>query len=107
MSATVLEALQAQRVGKDDSQPLFDAYARPNGNTALSAILMKHLRKTITDKQKSIHSLRHKLKDDLRNTGCDSSLADAILGHTTAGVGSRYGSGYNPEVMRQALVKVW
>ena len=107
LSATVLEALQAQRVGKDDSQPLFDAYARPNGNTALSAILMKHLRKTITTKQKSIHSLRHKLKDDLRNTGCDSSLADAILGHTTAGVGSRYGSGYNPDVMRQALVKVW
>ena len=107
LSATVLEALQAQRVGKDDSQPLFDAYARPNGNTALSAILMKHLRKVITTKQKSIHSLRHKLKDDLRNTGCDSSLADAILGHTTAGVGSRYGSGYNPEVMRQALVKVW
>ena len=107
LSATVLEALQALRVGKEDDQPVFDAYARPNGNTALSAILMKHLRTVITTKQKSIHSLRHKMKDDLRNTGCDSSLADAILGHTTAGVGSRYGSGYNAEVMRQALVKVW
>ena len=107
LSATVLEVLQAQRVGKEDEEPLFPKYARGNGNTALSATLMKHLRKVITTKQKSIHSLRHKMKDDLRNTGCDSSLADAILGHTTAGVGSRYGSGYNPEVMRQALVKVW
>jgi integrase len=107
LSDTVIEALQALRTGKEDDQPIFDAYARANGNTAMSAILMKHLRKAITNKQKSIHSLRHKMKDDLRNTGCDSSLADAILGHTTAGVGSRYGSGYNPEVMRQALMKVW
>jgi integrase len=107
LSDKAVEALQALRTGKEDDQPIFDAYARANGNTALSAILMKHLRTVITTKQKSIHSLRHKMKDDLRNTGCDSSLADAILGHTTAGVGSRYGSGYNSEVMRQALVKVW
>ena len=107
LSDTALEVLQAQRVGKEDEEPLFPKYARGNGNTAMSATLMKQLRKVITDKQKSIHSLRHKMKDDLRNTGCDSSLADAILGHTTAGVGSRYGSGYNPEAMRQALVKVW
>ena len=107
LSDTSLAAIQELRQGKDDDQPIFGSYARPNGNTALSATLMKHLRKVITTKQKSIHSLRHKMKDDLRNTGCDSSLADAILGHTTAGVGSRYGSGYNPEVMRQALMKVW
>jgi len=107
LSDTAIEVLQAQRVGKEDDEPLFPKYARGNGNTAMSAVLMKHLRKVITDKQKSIHSLRHKMKDDLRNTGCDSSLTDAILGHTTAGVGSRYGSGYNPEVMREALAKVW
>ena len=107
LSDTAVEALQALRTGKEDDQPIFDAYARANGNTALSAILMKHLRTVITTKQKSIHSLRHKMKDDLRNTGCDSSLADAILGHTTAGIGSRYGSGYNAEMMRKALTKVW
>jgi len=107
LSDTVLEALQALRVGKEDDQPIFDAYARPNGNTALSAILMKHLREIIKDPRKSAHSLRHKMKDELRNTGCDSSLADAILGHTTAGVGARYGSGYSAEVMRCALVKIW
>jgi integrase len=107
LSDSLLGAIQVLRAGKEDDQPLFPKYARANGNTALSAILMKHLRVVVQDKQKSIHSLRHKMKDDLRNTGCDSSLADAILGHTTAGVGSRYGSGYKPEVMRQALVKVW
>jgi integrase len=107
LSDSLLGAIQVLRAGKEDDQPLFPKYARANGNTALSAILMKHLRVVVQDKQKSIHSLRHKMKDDLRNTGCDSSLADAILGHTTAGIGSRYGSGYKPEVMRQALVKVW
>jgi len=107
LSDSLLGDIQVLRAGKEDDQPLFPKYARANGNTALSAILMKHLRVVVQDKQKSIHSLRHKMKDDLRNTGCDSSLADAILGHTTAGIGSRYGSGYKPEVMRQALVKVW
>ena len=107
LSDTASEALQVLRQGKDDNEPIFGNYARPNGNTALSAILMKHLREVIKDPRKSAHSLRHKMKDELRNTGCDSSLADAILGHTTAGVGARYGSGYSAEAMRDALVKVW
>ena len=74
LSDKAVEALQALRTGKEDDQPIFDAYARANGNTALSAILMKHLRTVITTKQKSIHSLSHKMKDGLRNTGCDSPL---------------------------------
>lgn len=107
LSDTLMVAVQALRADKNDNDPLFAAYARPNGNTALSATLMKHLRVVVKEPRKSIHSLRHKMKDDLRNSGCDSSLADAILGHTTAGVGSRYGSGYNAETMREALMKVW
>ena len=107
LSNASLVALQVLRQGKEDSEPIFPKYARPKGNTALSATLMKHLRKVINDPRKSIHSLRHKMKDELRNTGCDSSLADAILGHTTAGMGARYGSGYSPQAMREALVKVW
>ena len=107
LSDASLAAIQELRQGKDDNEPIFGNYARPNGNTALSAILMKHLREVIKDPRKSAHSLRHKMKDELRNTGCDSSLADAILGHTTAGVGARYGSGYSAEGMRDALVKVW
>jgi len=107
LSDASLAAIQVLRQDKDDKEPIFGSYARPNGNTALSAILMKHLREVIKDPRKSAHSLRHKMKDELRNTGCDSSLADAILGHTTVGVGARYGSGYSAEVMRDALVKVW
>ena len=47
------------------------------------------------------------MKDSLRNSGCDSQLIDAILGHSSGTVGSRYGSGYNTDVMRDALLKVW
>ena len=104
---TSLVALQAQRLGKEDHEPIFPKYARANGNTALSATVMKHFRQIIKNPRKSAHSLRHTMKDNLRNTGCDSSLADAILGHTTAGVGARYGSGYSAEVMRDALAKIW
>ena len=107
LSETSLVALQAQRLGKEDHESIFPKYARANGNTALSATVMKHFRQVIKDPRKSAHSLRHTMKDNLRNTGCDSSLADAILGHTTAGVGARYGSGYSAEVMRDALAKIW
>jgi integrase len=107
LSEASLVALQEYRHGKDDNDPIFPQYAKPNGNTNLSATLMKQFRKVITDPLKSAHSLRHSISDNLRNTGCDSSLKDAILGHTTAGMGARYGSGYSPQVMREALVKVW
>ena len=107
LSEASLVALQEYRQGKDDNDPIFPQYAKPNGNTNLSATLMKQFRKVITDPLKSAHSLRHSISDNLRNTGCESSLKDAILGHTTAGMGARYGSGYSPQVMRDALAKVW
>ena len=68
---------------------------------------MKHLRSVIKEPRKSIHSLRHSMKDNLRNVGCDDALSKAILGHTSEGVSARYGSGYNAVVMREVLVKVW
>ena len=86
---------------------MFPRYARTNGNTSLSAMMMKHFRKAITDPKKSLHSLRHRMKDALRNTGCGDELGKSILGHTTAGVSARYGSGHSVEAMREALEKVW
>jgi len=106
LSDTCLALLQEYRQGKDDSDPLFTAYARPNGNTALSATLMKTVRKVIKEKRKSLHSLRHSMKDALRNTGCHEELSKAILGHSDGSVAGRYGSGYDIASMRQALVKV-
>ena len=107
LSDTSLAALQQHRQGKDDRDPVFPRYARTNANTSLSAMMMKHFRKVITDPKKSLHSLRHRMKDALRNTGCGDELGKSILGHTTAGVSARYGSGHSVGIMREALEKVW
>ena len=99
--------LRQQQVGLSDTNPLFPQYARPRGSDAASAMLMKRLRTQITDKKVTIHSLRHRMKDKLRNTGCPEAISMAILGHSTNTVAANYGSGYALEVMREALVKVW
>ena len=103
----LIEALQPLRQGKDDNEPVFPKYATPAGNNKLSDDLNRLRRKTVNVKKKTIHSLRHTMKDSLRNSGCDSQLIDAILGHSSGTVGSRYGSGYNTDSMRDALEKVW
>jgi len=66
LSLRVFEGLQEHLRGKDETAPIFARYGREGGNTAASALLMKHFRKAITDPKKSLHSLRHKKKDDLR-----------------------------------------
>lgn len=87
--------------------PIFEKYARPRGSDGASAMLMKHLRKVIEDPKVTIHSLRHRMKDELRNSGCPESLSREILGHAQPGVAANYGSGYALGVMREALQRVW
>ena len=48
-----------------------------------------------------MHSLRHRMKDGLRNTGCPEAVSLVILGHGSKTVASNYGSGYALEVMRE------
>ena len=103
----LIEALQPLRQGKDDNEPIFPKYATLAGNNKLSDDLNRLRRKAVNVKKKTIHSLRHTMKDSLRNSGCDSQLIDAILGHSSGTVGSKYGSGYNTDIMRDALEKVW
>jgi integrase len=69
--------------------------------------LMKRLRKVVKDPKKSIHSLRHSMKDALRNSGCPDELGKALLGHADGSVAARYGSGYTLDVLRQAMEKAW
>ena len=107
LSKSALELLQEHRIGKEDHEPLFAEYARRRGNDAASAMLMKRLRKTITDKKVTMHSLRHRMKDKLRNTGCPEAISMAILGHSANTVAANYGSGYALEVMREHMEKVW
>ena len=107
VSQSALELLQEHRLGKDDQDPLFSDYARPRGNDAASAVLMKRLRKTTGNPKVTIHSLRHTMKDKLRNTGCPETVSMAILGHGTNTVAANYGSGYAIEVMREHMEKAW
>ena len=73
----------------------------------VSAMLMKCFRKQITERKLSMHSLRHRMKDKLRNTGCPEAISMAILGHGSNTVASNYGSGYALEVMREHMEKAW
>ena len=107
LSDELIELLQPHRQNKDDADALFSAYGTPTGADALSASLRKYLRTVIKEKRKVPYSLRHSMKDALRNVGIDGDMIDAILGHSGQSVGSRYGSGYNTDIMRSALEKVW
>lgn len=107
LSDKALEALQVLRQGKEADEAIFTRYARPRGSDAASQMLMKRLRKVVKDPKKTIHSLRHSMKDSLRNSGCPEELAKSLLGHSDGSVASRYGSGYTLDVMREALAKAW
>ena len=107
LSDKALEALQVLRQGKEADEPIFARYARSRGADSASQMLMKRLRKVVKDNKKTIHSLRHSMKDNLRNTGCPEELGKALLGHSDGSVAARYGSGYTLDVMREALAKAW
>jgi integrase len=80
LSDNALEALQVLRQGKEDDEAIFTRYARPRGADSASQMLMMRLRKVVKDPKKSIHSLRHSMKDALRNSCCPEELAKALLG---------------------------
>ena len=107
LSHRATECLRQQQVGLADTDPIFPAYAKPRGNDSASAMLMKRLRTVITDKKITMHSLRHRMKDKLRNTGCPENLSMEILGHAQGSVAANYGSGYAIDVMREQMERVW
>ncbi|UVC09115.1 hypothetical protein IHQ71_00295 [Rhizobium sp. TH2] len=78
----------------------FPRYRRTNGSEAVSAASNKLLA-AVTDK--TFYSYRHTMADKLRNSGCSDSLKDAILGHTTPGMGAHYGEGFSLAMKRDAL----
>ena len=72
-----------------------------------SAMMMKRFRKVIADRKLTMHSLRHRMKDKLRNTACPEAIFVAILGHGSNTVAANYGLGYAREVMRVHMERVW
>ena len=107
LSPEAIKALEEVSQGKDPEAPLFPQYAKERGGDNCSAMLMKRLRTIITDQKLTMHSLRHRMKDKLRNTGCPEAISMAILGHGSNTVAANYGSGYALGVMRAHMEKVW
>lgn len=96
-----LRAWRSQQGMGPSTGPVFPRYGRSGGSDAASAALMKALRKAgITDKRKSIHSIRHSVKQALRDVGCPKDVRDAIQGHAANSIAENYGLGHSLEVMR-------
>lgn len=83
---------------KDRTKPL-------NANSA-SAALNKWLRDNkLASNNQTLHSLRHTMRDRLRNVEAPSDLIDRIGGWSSKGVGEGYGKGHNLEVMHKYMLK--
>lgn len=102
-----LDAAKEARRVTGDGETLFPRYARPRGADAASAILMKHLRKVTTNPRHVVHSLRHSMKDRLREAGVEKTIQDIVLGHASSSIGEIYGSeAAKLTVAHRALLKV-
>jgi hypothetical protein len=100
----------AQRiVGEAEGrQYAFPKYAQTNRHDLFSANMMKRLRKHTKDSRHSLYSLRHTMKDALRDADVSLDLQEAILGHSTgSGSQANYGSGHSLERKQGALLKVF
>ena len=52
-----------------------------------------------------VHLFRHSLRDRLRAVECPSDVIDQIGGWQTAGIGQRYGKGYELDILHNWLKK--
>ncbi|MER8808355.1 tyrosine-type recombinase/integrase [Mesorhizobium australicum] len=86
-----LKAAQEAHEAAGDRALLFPTYAREGGATAVSQVLMKHVRKVVTDRKVTVHSLRHTLKDKLVRADVPEAVQNMILGHSSGAVSEAYG----------------
>jgi len=89
----------AKRVKHLNKRYAFSRYiiqSEVNSNSA-SAAINKWL-KPLTPDGCVVHSFRHSIRDRLRAAECPSNIVDAIGSWTTAGIGQRYGAGYDLNV---------
>ena len=88
----------------EDSIFAFPRYC--NGQTANANSASAALNKWLQDYVPEgcvIHSFRHSLRDRLRAVQCPSDMIDQIGGWTTAGVGQKYGEGYDLDLKKHHL----
>lgn len=76
-----------EALGRGGGSSLFLPYAKPRGADGASQSLMKHLRTVTSNPRHTNHSLRHSMKDCLREAGVPALEQNLILGHTLGGEG--------------------
>lgn len=88
------------------NEMLFPRYAR-DGRTlsnSASAALNKWIKSQVNGDM-VIHSLRHSMRDRLRDVECPAEIIDTIGGWAREGVGETYGRGYSLDVLSKWLEK--
>ena len=89
------EALRAAKEafsGVEQTKEIFPRYARPRRTDAASAALMKHIRQETEDSRYSVHGLRHRVSNRLREARTPTDVRHGFLGHANEAVAeSTYG----------------
>ena len=81
--------------------PRYNTTEITNANSA-SATLNKWL-KLYVEEGRTLHSLRHSMRDRLREVECPSEIIDQVGGWATGGVGAGYGEGYPIKIIHKWL----
>ena len=84
-----LEAAREAVAASEGDKFLFVRYLGKNGADNISSLLMGHVRKETANPKHVVHSLRHNMKDWLREAEVSKQDQDLILGHASSDVGDR------------------
>lgn len=86
-------ARRLAREGHPKDAPLFPRYAGSNGPTKASAALMRAVKKETAEDRMTVHGLRHRAFDKLRDTGAPEGVRHGFLGHASSAIAeTTYGS---------------
>jgi integrase len=109
LTPRAVDAVKAAQAIANGSEFLFPQYTTTKACSinSVSATLNKWIRTrdSLQGAGVTCHSLRHSMKDRLRAVQCPDSVQDQILGHTTQGVGARYGQGYPLDLLAEWVNK--
>ena len=97
-------ATQIKKSGSEFAFPKYCSVKQCSSNSA-SAAINKWLKPRVP-KGCVIHSFRHSLRDRLRAVECPSDIVDALGGWATAGVGQKYGQGYDMQVKHRWMARL-
>lgn len=102
LKAGIVELAKAQGTGF-----LFSLTVNIPGKrtSALSKAFARYLRALKLDQGGRIvmHSARHSVADKLRESGTQESIISAVLGHAHQNMTGRYGRGWSPKALAEAI----